>query len=212
MSNKKISKSLFVVIPVLVVAIVAMTQLIGKAGEQERPWKEYTQTAILKTNEFNYRFSYPEGWFVNSADPIYVNVQNVAPSNARQDELPEGFVKVSFMLDPKADPENLLHGEGELINLNDITWRRMERSGEAAGDISITLETVHGGIVFRVYAYIAGTGGSGPLFERQLATVNQIIASLRIDPVVEHQVIPGAPTFPPEGKPQATPVGSPRVP
>ena len=213
MFGKKLFQFRYPAVLLLMVTIAGLMLLVAsEANAQERPWQEYSQTVMLKTNEFHYRFGYPQGWFVSAPDPTYVSVQNVAPSDAREDDLPEGFVKASFMLDPKADPGNLLHGEGESLTLNDITWRRMIRSGEAAGDISITFETVRGGVVFRVYAYIARTGGSGPIFNRQLATANQILASLRIDPVIQHEVIPGAPTFPPEGKPEATPMGSPRVP
>lgn len=212
MFAKKLSQFRFAALPALVLAIVIPTQLVGEGSAQGGPWQQYAQSVILKTSEFQYTFSYPQEWLVDTQDPTYVSVQNVAPSDGGQGELPEGFVKVGFTLDPQADPGNLLHGEGEVLNLNDITWRRVVRSGEAAGDTSITLETVHGGIVFRVYAYIARTGGSGSLFNRQLATVNRIIASLRISPEVQHKVIPGAPAFPPEGKPEATPIGSPRVP
>lgn len=213
MFGEKFSQFRYPAVLLLVTAIASLTLLVAsEAKAQERPWQEYTQTVILKTNEFHYRFRYPQGWFVSTPDPAYVSVQNVAPSDSRQYDLPEGFVKVSFMLDPKADPGNLLHGEGESFTLNDITWRRMIRLGEAAGDTSMTFETVRDGVVFRVYVYIARTGGSGPIFNKQLATVNQVLASLRIDPVIQHKVIPGAPAFPPEGKPEATPMGSPRVP
>lgn len=203
----------YLVMLVMAVAVASLVFIVVTgANAQEIQWQEHAQTVTLKMQEFRYKFSYPQGWFISATDPAYVSVQNVAPSDGRVDDLAEGFVKVSFVVDPKANPNVLLHGNGEPAIINGLTWRRLIHSGEAAGDRSITLETVRDGAVFRIYAYIARTGGHGSLFDRQVAIVNQIVASLQFEPVIQYKTIPGIPTYPAQGKPEATPIGLPRAP
>lgn len=211
MSNRKSLRVPHLLISVSIMALAATMLLVATgANAQKEQWQEHTQTVLLKTEEFRYSFSYPQGWFINIPDPTYVSIQNAM--TGRERDLPEGFVKISFMLDPKANPAELLHGQGKPLTINGIAWQHVIRSDEAAGDRSMTLETVHEGVVFRISVYMARTGTSGPLFERQLATVNHILASFKIEPTIHHGTIPGAPTFPPQGKPRATPMGSPMVP
>jgi hypothetical protein len=143
---------------------------------QPSAWQTYTFTVTLKQKKTGLSFSYPQAWYLEPhQDGYLVILQNVDPSND-SGAMPEGFVKLSFAVDPKGRADVL---QGESIAINGIPWRREIRSGEIAGDRSMTLETVHDGTVYRVYAYIAGTGGSGPLFESQVATVDQIIGSFK---------------------------------
>jgi len=179
-------------------------------------WADHTHTVLLKDRELTFTFAYPANWHLRS-DPgaYYVSVQNVAPfldPNEVPGGLDNGFVKVSFMVDPKTDAGEAGRSGGEVLQINGLTWRRLEASGGLEGDRSITLETVHGGFVVRAYAYITRTTGKPGLLEAQLLVVEKILNSLRLSAVVQHDDIPGAPPYPPGGKPEATPIGEPRVP
>lgn len=168
----------------------------------EVAWQHHQQSFILKDKEVRFSFSYPEGWVVIAhPDGYLVHVQNIPPFDNPADVpggLSEGFVKISFMLDPRADPGKL---SGESVLIHGIPWKQRIDSGGIAGDQSLTLETVRDGVVFRIYAYIMGTGVKGPLFERHLATLTQMVSSLAFEPTVPLERPPDAPPLPENGKP-----------
>ncbi|WP_376792362.1 hypothetical protein [Thermoflexus sp.] len=157
-------------------------------------WQRQQQSFMLKDKEIRFSFLYPKGWVVIAhPDGYLVHVQNIPPFDHPADVpggLSEGFVKISFMLDPKANPEAL---QGEEVSINGIPWKQTIESGGMAGDRSITLETVRDGMVFRIHAYITGTGGEGPLFESHLATLTQMIHSLAFEPAAPLERPPDAP-------------------
>ncbi len=203
-----------------IVALVGPQAQSGRsqAGEPipQVEWETYSARVLLKDREVQFSFAYPRGWYlIAEPEGYYFTIQNVPPFNDPSEVpggLPEGFVKVSFMVDPKARAGDLFQQAGETISLNGLTWRQTVSRGGKDGDLTVTLETVLDGVVFRVYAYIARTGGEGPVFERQVATLNEILSRLQVQPIIQHETIPGAPPYPAGGKPEATPMGKPRIP
>lgn len=170
--------------------------------QTEAAWRRHQQSFVLKDKEVRFSFLYPEGWVVIAhPDGYLVHVQNIPPFDNPADVpggLFEGFVKISFMLDPKTDPGRL---SGENVLINGIPWKQEIDAGGIAGDQSMTLETVRDGLVFRISTYIMGTGGKGPLFERHLATLTQMIGSLAFEPTVPLERPPDAPLPSQNGKP-----------
>ncbi len=168
-------------------------------------WQTYQQSFILKDKEIRFSFAYPQGWDITAhPDGYLIHVQNVAPFNnpaSLPGGLPAGFVKISFMVDPKADLSQSL--QGTAVSINGVSWKQATDSGGISGDRSMTLETVRDGVVFRIYAYIVGTGGKGSLFEGHLATLNQMIDSLTFQPTIPLEQPPDAPPPPVNGKPVA---------
>lgn len=82
------------------------------------------------------------------------------------------------MVDPKAREPN---PSGREVQIAGLLWRETIESGGVAGDQSITLETSHDGIVFRIYAYITGTQNQRPLLEYHLGTLRRIIQSFHLE-------------------------------
>ncbi|WP_376791300.1 hypothetical protein [Thermoflexus sp.] len=157
---------------------------------------------MLKDKEIRFSFLCPKGWVVIvHPDGYLVHVQNISPFDHPADVpggLSGGFVKISFMLDPKANPEKL---QGEDVWINGIPWKQTINAGGISGDHSMTLETVRDGMVFRIYTYITGTGGKGPLFESHLATLTQMIHSLAFEPTVPPERPLEVPPPPANGRP-----------
>lgn len=203
-----------------IVAVIAAQAQSGRsqAGEPmaQVAWETYSARVLLKDREVLFSFAYPRGWYlVAEPEGYYFAVQNIPPFNDPSEVpggLPEGFVKVGFMVDPKARAGDVFQQAGETISLNGLTWRQTLSRGGKDGDLTVTLETVLDGVVFRVYGYITRTGGKGPIFEQHLATLHEIFNRLQVQPIIQHETIPGAPPYPTGGKPKATPVGKPRVP
>ncbi|MEJ5241614.1 MAG: hypothetical protein WHS87_10495 [Anaerolineales bacterium] len=184
-------------------------------AKEMQPRTVYSNSVLLKDKEIRFSFAYPSTWhLIREADGYIVTVQNVSQFNNPAelgDGLPEGFVKVGFMVDPKAKPRDIF-SQGEQISINGQTWQRRITTAESFGDYEVQLETVVEGVVLRIYGYVALTRGNPLLQERQIFEVEQIANSIRIEPVIFLDSPPGVPTFPPDGKPQATPIGQPRVP
>ncbi len=147
---------------------------------QQLGFKGQTFWTRIKNKEYSVIISYPSNWYLDPhSDASLTFVQNVAPFNNPAEVpggLPEGFAKFSFMIDPNANQNAL---QGEEVTINGVTWYRQVASGELAGDRTTTLETVHGGLVYRIHTYITGTGGQGPIFDYQAAILDQMIQSVR---------------------------------
>jgi len=175
----------------------------------------YSNSVLLKNKEIRFSFVYPSEWHLVQGPGGYViTVQNVPPFNNITEVtggLPEGFVKVSFMVDPKANPQEVF-SRGEQVSMNGRSWQRGVTTGESFGDYEVWLETVVDDVVLRIYGYVALTHGKTWLQERQAFEVDRIAGSIKIEPPVFLNNPPAAPAFPPNGKPQATPSGKPRVP
>jgi len=198
----------FVLVGLLIVVTAAAAQAHSRSSAtsewlQRAVWETHSQSVILKDKEIRFSFAYPRGWHIEAKpDSFQVTVQNVAPFNNPAEVpggLAEGFVKIGFMLDPKADPRSLRPG-GKATLINNLPWQQWDEMGELAGDYSRTLETIHEGVVFRIYTYIARTGGRGPAFDRYDAALGQMINSLKIEPALPLDRPPDAPPLPPDGK------------
>jgi hypothetical protein len=174
------------------------------AGLPSEVWVNYSQTFIFKDKQITISFQYPNGWEVIAhPDSYMVHVQNVAPFDnvaTVPGGIPNGFAKISFMFDPKANPAASLSGED--VSINGTEWKQTLGTGEGAGDRSVTLETVQDGVVFRVYTYIVGTGGDKALLDHQAATLDKMVASLTVDSVIPLDRPPDAPPAPVNGKPK----------
>lgn len=177
-------------------------QTVSAEQQSQIEWEAFHQSLVLKDKVIPFNFSYPKGWhIVDHQDSLQVSIQNVPPFNNPNElsgGLPEGFVKISFMIDPKMNPSDLNQGEAKVIN--GITWQEHVGVGEASGDRSLTLETVHEGVIFRIYTYIAGTKGDAALLENHATTLDQIVNSLTFEPTIPLERPPDAPPPPPDGK------------
>ena len=178
------------------------TQTVSAEQQSQIEWEAFHQSLVLKDKVIPFNFSYPKGWhIVDHQDSLQVSIQNVPPFNNPNElsgGLPEGFVKISFMIDPKMNPSDLKQGEAKVIN--GITWQEHVGVGEASGDRSLTLETVHEGVIFRIYTYIAGTKGDAALLENHVTTLDKIVNSLTFEPTIPLERPPDAPPPPPDGK------------
>ena len=178
------------------------TQTVSAEQQSQIEWEAFHQSLVLKDKVIPFNFSYPKGWhIVDHPDSLQVSIQNVPPFNNPNElsgGLSEGFVKISFMIDPKMNPSDLKQGEAKVIN--GITWQEHVGVGEASGDRSLTLETVHEGVIFRIYTYIAGTKGDTALLENHATTLDQIVNSLTFEPTIPLERPPDAPPPPPDGK------------
>lgn len=177
-------------------------QTVSAEQQSQIEWEVLHQSLVLKDKVIPFNFSYPKGWHVvDHPDSLQVSIQNVPPFNNPNElsgGLPEGFAKISFMIDPKMNPSDLKQGEAKVIN--GITWQEHVGVGEASGDRSVTLETVHEGVIFRIYTYIAGTKGDAALLENHATTLDQIVNSLTFEPTIPLERPPDAPPPPPDGK------------
>jgi hypothetical protein len=177
-------------------------QTVSAEQQSQIEWEAFHQSLVLKDKVIPFNFSYPKGWHVvDHPDSLQVSIQNVPPFNNPNElsgGLPEGFAKISFMIDPKMNPSDLKQGEAKVIN--GITWQEHVGVGEASGDRSLTLETVHEGVIFRIYTYIAGTKGDAALLENHVTTLDQILNSLTFEPTIPLERPPDAPPPPPDGK------------
>jgi hypothetical protein len=177
-------------------------QTVSAEQQSQIEWEAFHQSLVLKDKVIPFNFSYPKGWHVvDHSDSLQVSIQNVPPFNNPNElsgGLPEGFAKISFMIDPKMNPSDLKQGEAKVIN--GITWQEHVGVGEASGDRSLTLETVHEGVIFRIYTYIAGTKGDAALLENHATTLDQIVNSLTFEPTIPLERPPDAPPPPPDGK------------
>lgn len=204
----------------MALAVFSGGALFGNAGDPVKT-KEmqsrtmYSNSVLLKDKEIRFSFVYPSTWhLIEGSDGYIITVQNVPPFNNLTEiagGLPEGFVKVSFMVDPKMDPREVFV-RGEQVSINGQGWQRRITTGESFGDYEVQFETVVENVVLRIYGYVALTHGKPLLKERQTFEVDQIAGSIKIEPTIFLDNPPGAPAFPPDGKPQATPAGKPRVP
>ena len=180
--------------------VQAQTDSAEQQSQIERA--AFHQSLVLKDKVIPFNFSYPKGWqVVDHPDSLQVSIQNVPPFNNPKElpgGLPEGFAKISFMIDPKMDPSDLKQGEAKIIN--GITWQEHIGVGAASGDRSLTLETVREGVVFRIYTNIAGTKGDAALLEKHATTLDQIVNSLTFEPAIPLERPPDAPPPPPDGK------------
>ena len=177
-------------------------QTVSAEQQSQIEWEVFHQSLVLKDKVIPFNFSYPKGWHVvDHPESLQVSIQNVPPFNNPKElpgGLPEGFAKISFMIDPKMNPSDLKQGEAKVIN--GITWQEHVGVGEASGDRSVTLETVHEGVIFRIYTYIAGTKGDAALLENHATTLDQIVNSLTFEPTIPLERPPDAPPPPPDGK------------
>jgi hypothetical protein len=179
---------------VVLLTIIAMLSLLAfnRAGGpfqaaasqniQADGWETLHQSFTLKDKEVRLSLSYPKGWTVIAhPEGFIVHLQNTPPFDhpaKAPGGLREGFVKISFMVDPKAREPNL---SGREVQIAGLLWRETIESGGIAGDQSLTLETSQDGIVFRIYAYITGTQNQRPLLEYHLETVRRIIQSFQFE-------------------------------
>ncbi|PIW20295.1 MAG: hypothetical protein COW33_02770 [Anaerolineae bacterium CG17_big_fil_post_rev_8_21_14_2_50_57_27] len=203
--HQKVIIALMIALTVVAFSIPKFqSQKAVAAGLPLGEWGTYSQSFILKDKKISFSFNYPKGWEVIAhPDGFVVHVQNVAPFDNPANVsggLPEGFVKISFMLDPKANPAKPLSGED--VSINGVLWKQTLATGDLAGDRSMTLEMVRDGVVFRIYTYIVGTGGERVLFERHVATLDKVIVSLTFESTVPLERPPDAPPVPAEGKPK----------
>ncbi len=147
---------------------------------QQLGFKGQTFWTRVKNKDYSVIISYPSNWYLDPhSDASLTLVQNVPPFNNAAEVpggLPEGFAKFSFMIDPNANQNAL---QGEKVTINGVTWNRQVASGELAGDRTMTLETVHDGLVYRIHSFVTGTGGKGPIFDYQAAILDQMIQSFR---------------------------------
>ena len=184
------------------ITVHTRTQTASAEQQSQIEWETFHQSLVLKDKVIPFNFSYPKGWqVVDHPDSLQVSIQNVPPFNNPKElsgGLPEGFAKISFMIDPKMNPSDLKQGEAKVIN--GITWQEHVGVGEASGDRSLTLETVQEGVIFRIYTYIAGTKGDAALLENHATTLDQIVNSLTFEPTIPLERPPDAPPPPPDGK------------
>ncbi len=207
LTNKKVWSILFLIGVLLSTGFIGMNAQANTAnqpiGHQAQvDWVTYQKAFILKDKVLPFTFYYPKSWQIidhkNSLDVSFQNIPQFDNPNDVKDELSNGFVKISFMIDPKADPSNLQ--EGETISINGFTWIKAINSSEISGDLSMTFETTYEGVVLRIYTFISGTKGNDLLLENYSAELDRMVMSLKPETTIQLERPLDAPLPPVNGK------------
>jgi len=146
-------------------------------------WEALDHTVSTKLKDISFSIIYPKGWYLYPVtDQDYsLIIQTLEPNpNINDHPLPDGFVKIEYMVDVKADPNNLLNGEGSQVVINGRTWQQEINSGGIYGDRTLVMETAVDGTVFRVSAFIHSTRDKGNAFNRQVALIEYMINNLQL--------------------------------
>jgi hypothetical protein len=166
-------------------SFVEILKVVGAHGEpaiplQQLGFKGTTLWTKINNQNRSVFIAYPSTWYLDpNADASHILAQNVPPNGLA----PEGFAKFEVWIDSGAVSErtNPSALQGERVTINNVTWYRRSESDKTTGNRTVTLETVHDGLVYRIQTLNSGTGGKGPLFEYQATILDWMVNSVLLE-------------------------------